>query len=300
MTTDASLRTIPPESSVLNTGALHQIVVITRLTFREAQRRRLLWLGLGLGLVFVAMFSTGYYFAYKDCIQHGCNTTSGMGSFFKSTFMTAGLYVVNFLVVMVTVLTSVGSISAEIDSNTIHAIAAKPVRRWQIVLGKWIGHAMMLTLYTVLMSAGIMLAVYFISGYVAPNAVAGIAILVLESLATLSITMLGSSLWSTLANGVVVFMLYGVAFVGGWVEQIGSLLESRTAVDLGIASSLFMPSEGLWRYAAGLMQPENPLIGGVTPFSVVSQPTPAFVIYAVIYSLAALVATMIVFSRRDF
>jgi hypothetical protein len=61
-----------------------------------------------------------------------------------------------------------------------------------------------------------------------------------------------------------------------------------------------MPSEGLWRYAAGLMQPENPLIGGVTPFSVVSQPTPAFVIYAGIYALAALVATMIVFSHRDF
>jgi len=282
-------------------GALHQILVIARLTFREAQRRRLLWLGLGLGIVFVGLFSTGFYFAHKECTESGCLAArSGFGDLFANTFLMAGLYVVNFLVVMVTVLTSVGTLSAEIDSNTIHSIAAKPVRRWQIVLGKWIGHALMLMLYAFLMAAGLMVAIYIISGYVAPNPLGGIAIILLEALVTLSISMLGGSRLSTLANGVVVFMLYGVAFIGGWVEQIGGALQSQTAVDLGIASSLIMPSEGLWRYAATLMQPSNPFALGVTPFSVTSQPTPAFVLYAVIYSLAALLGAMIIFTKRDF
>ena len=114
------------------------------------------------------------------------------------------------------------------------------------------------------------------------------------------LSMLFSSLMSTLATGVVVFMLYGLAFVGGWVEQIGTFFESQTAIDIGIASSLIVPSEALWRYAAAVMAPSSAGSLAVTPFTVTSQPTPAFVIYAVVYTLALLVVTMVVFSRRDF
>jgi ABC-type transport system involved in multi-copper enzyme maturation permease subunit len=280
-------------------SSLHQILVITKLTFHEARRRKLLWLGLGMGIVFVALFSTGFYLIYQDEIANRPNEPAFMADWFSNMFLMAGLYVVNFLVIMVTVLTSVGTLSAEIDSNTIHAIAAKPIRRWEIVLGKWIGHALLLAMYTLVMSVGLVTAVYLISGYMPPNVIGGLAILLLESAVTLSITMLGSSRLSTLANGVLVFMLYGVSFVGGWVEQIGSLLDSRTAIDIGIASSLLMPSEALYRYAAGLHQPANPMQGGITPFTVTSQPTPAFLIYGLVYLLVTLGATMVIFTRRD-
>ncbi len=280
----------------------HQVAVITRLTLREAQRRRMLWLGLGLGLAFVALFATGYYFAYAD-FQRQVERSSSLVrqvDLFNSTFLSAGLYVVNFLIVMITALTTVGAVSAEIDSDTIHAIAAKPIRRWEIVLGKWLGHALMAVVYTTLLAAGVMLSVYAISGYATPSGVGVLLILILESLAVLSVTLLGSTLFSTLANGVAVFMLYGLAFVGGWVEQIGAVLDSQAAVDLGIASSLLMPSEALWRYAAGLMQRSSSFNMPVSPFSVTSQPTPAAVVYAGVYTLALLLGAMWAFSRRDF
>lgn len=282
--------------------SFHQIGVITRLTFREAQRRKLLWIGLGLGLAFIALFAIGYYFAWKDYTQNatGIVSSPAFGVQFANGFMMAGLYVVNFLVVMVTVLTSVGAISAEIQTQTIHTIASKPIRRWEIVMGKWLGHAIMITLYTVVLSAGVMLSVYFVSNYSPANIVGAISVMVLEGLAILGVTLLGSSIFPTLANGVVVFMLYGLAFVGGWVEQIGTIMGSRTATDLGILSSLLMPSEALWRYAAGLMQPTQSLGASVTPFSVTSQPTDAFVIYSATYTAIALIATMLVFRKRDF
>lgn len=281
---------------------LHQILVITRLTFREARRRSLLWLGAGLGLAFVALFSTGFFFIHREAMREAAeagSTPSGFEYFFFNMFLMAGLYVTNFLVIMVTVLTSVGTLSGDIESGTVHAIAAKPLRRWQIVLGKWIGHSLLLIAFTLLMAVGVVTGVYLISGYLPNNLLPALGILILEALATLSLTMLGSARLSTLANGIVVFMLYGVAFVGGWVEQIGSLLNSRTAVDLGILSSLFMPSEGLWRYASALMKPDDALFE-ITPFSVVSEPTPAFMIYGLFYTLACLIAAMVVFSRRDF
>lgn len=282
-------------------SSLHQIMVIVRLTVREARRRRMLWLGLGLGLLFVILFGTGYYFAFQDFNSH--QTVTGAGGFqetlFSNIFLTAALYVVNFLVVMVTALTTVGSVSAELDSNAIHAIAAKPIRRWEIILGKWLGNALLVSGYTSLMSIGVALAVLLINGYFPPNALAVLLVLILESLVVLSVTLFGSTVMSTLANGVMVFMLYGLAFIGGWVEQIGSLLESQTAVDIGIASSLLLPSEGLWRYAAALMQETSLMNMMPSPFTVTSQPSFAFVIYALVYMLGLLLAAMWAFGRRD-
>ncbi len=283
-------------------GNLRPVGVIARLTLREAQRRKMLWLGLGLGLAFVALFATGYYFAFADFQRQVARSPllTREIDLFHSMFLVAGLYVVNFLIVMITALTSVGSISSEIDSDTIHAIAAKPIRRWQIVLGKWVGHALLAMLYSTLLAAGVMAAVYIISGYAVARPLSVLLILILESLTVLSLTLMGSALFNTLANGVAVFMLYGLAFVGGWVEQIGSVLESQTAVDVGIASSLLMPSEALWRYASGLMQSGSSLQMPVSPFSVTSQPTPAMVIYAGVYVLALLGGAMWAFSQRDF
>jgi ABC-type transport system involved in multi-copper enzyme maturation permease subunit len=51
----------------------------------------------------------------------------------------AGMYAVNFLTVMMAVLTSVDTLSGEIASGTIHTLVSKPVRRWEILFGKWLG-----------------------------------------------------------------------------------------------------------------------------------------------------------------
>jgi len=282
-------------------SSMHQVIVIARLTVREARRRRMLWLGLGLGLVFVILFGTGYYFAFQDFNSH--QSVTGASGFqqtlFSSIFLATALYVVNFLVVMVTALTTVGTISAELDSNSIHALAAKPIRRWEIVLGKWLGNALLVSGYTCLMTVGVILDVLLINGYFPPNALAVLLLLILESLAVLSVTMFGSTVMSTLANGITVFMLYGLAFVGGWVEQIGSVLESQTAVDIGIASSLLLPSEGLWRYAAALMQKSSLTNMMPGPLMVTSQPSFAFVIYALVYTVGFLLAAMWAFGKRD-
>ena len=58
-----------------------------------------------------------------------------------------GLYTVDLLAVVMTILTSVDTISGEVASGTIQAIAMKPMARWQIVIGKWIGFAGMVTGY---------------------------------------------------------------------------------------------------------------------------------------------------------
>ncbi|MGB0387575.1 MAG: ABC transporter permease [Ardenticatenaceae bacterium] len=273
--------------------------VIARLTFHEAARRRILLAALLLGVLFLMVFGVGLSFIVEEI-----NDSSGGPSVLQQNeifgfLLMAGLYVVNFLTIMMTVLTSVDTLSGEITTGTVHTLMTKPVRRWEIVLGKWLGFAGMLGAYLLLMAGGVMLIVYGFTDYVAPNAIRGLSLMLINILLLLSVSLLGGSILSTLANGVLVFGLYGVAFVGGWIEHIGSFVQNETALDIGIMASLLLPSEALWRRAVHEMQ--SPLVAalGVSPFSSSSVPSPFMVGYAILYATIMLMLAMRAFSQRD-
>ncbi len=274
------------------------IWVIARLTLREAARRKILWAALILGLAFLALYGVGVYLIQREILQErtAANFIREMYNFLAM----AGLYVVNFLVVMMTVLTSVDTLAGEIASGTMQAVATKPLRRFEIVLGKWLGFAAMLVVYLALMAGGVAALTFALTGYIVPGLASGLGLMLLEGMTLLTVCILGGTLLSTLANGVLAFGLYGLAFIGGWIEQIGSLLRSESAVNIGIVSSLLMPSEALWKRAAFEMQP--PLLrdlGAMTPFSASSVPNERMILYAVLYIAVALALALRQFSRRD-
>jgi ABC-type transport system involved in multi-copper enzyme maturation permease subunit len=206
---------------------------------------------------------------------------------------------VTFLAIAMAALLGADALAGEINSGAIQTIATKPIRRSDVVFGKWLGFAGLLGLYLLLMAGGTVLSVRLQSGYATPHLAAGLALIYLESLLVMTIALLCSSRFSALATGGVVFGLYGMAFIGGWVEQFGSLIQNQTAVQVGILTSLIIPSEALWRRAAYEMQ--SPLSGalGISPFGTVSVPSLFMIAYTVVYLLVALALTVRVFQKRD-
>jgi len=285
-------------------------LTIAKLTFREAARRRILLAGLVLGLLFLAIYGLGFHFIIQEA---GREADLELGGELRKTIlvnqisnflMMAGMYVVNMLTAMMTVLTSVDTLSGEISSGTVHTLLSKPVRRWEIVAGKWLGFAGMLVLYLLLMGGGVMVIVYLRAGYAAPNPISALALLALSAFILLSVSLLGGASLSTLANGVLVFGLFGVAFIGGWIEQISAFLPdqaaSRTAMNIGVITSLIMPSDSLWKSAAHALQ--SPLISATgfdTPFSSSSYPSTIMLVYSGLYLLVAFMLAIRRFSRRD-
>ena len=274
------------------------IWIIAQLTLREAARRKILWAALILGLAFLTLYGVGVHLIQREIVQNGAPETIVREMY--NFLAMAGLYVVNFLVVMMTVLTSVDTLAGEIASGTMQAIATKPLRRFEVVVGKWLGFAAMLALYVALMGGGVAALTFALTGYAVPRLAVGLGLMLLEGVTLLSVSILGGTMFSTLANGVLAFGLYGLAFIGGWIEQIGSLLQSEAAVNIGIISSLLMPSEALWKRAAFEMQ--SPLVrdlGGMTPFSATSVPNERMILYALLYIAVALILALRQFSRRD-
>jgi ABC-type transport system involved in multi-copper enzyme maturation permease subunit len=274
-----------------------RIVTIARLTIRETQRRRILWIGTLMGIAFLVVFGLGFHFVYVD-INRAMSPEEFRTPFLFMTM--AGLYATNFLVIMVSVLISVATVSGEIESHTVESLLTKPMDRWELIIGKWLGYALIILLYVLLLPGGVLLIVYLRSGFTLSNIPYGLALIYMEGLIGLSISIAGGTRLSTLANGALAFMLFGIAFIGGWVEQIGALFRNETAVDLGIVSSLLMPTETLWRKATTIFEPQ---IGGgmeiAGPFIVAAQPSDAMVGYSVLYIIALLALALWLFARRD-
>jgi Cu-processing system permease protein len=162
-----------------------------------------------------------------------------------------------------------------------------------------LGFAILLALYSLLMSGGMVLSVWIQSGYILRNILQGVSLIYFESLLIMTISISCSTFLSGLATGGVVFGLYGLSFIGGWVEQIGAVLQNETAVRVGIITSLIIPSEALWRRAAFEMQ--SPLSAGlgISPFGTLSVPSPLMVGYAIFYLIVVLMAAVNIFNHRD-
>jgi len=277
---------------------MNRIAIIARLTFHEARRRKIMWAAVLLGLAFLAIYALGLYFLRGEIVTGMEQYPQGTLTALNMLVMMA-LYAVNFLIIVMTVLTSVDTIAGEVASGAIHAIATKPIRRAEILLGKWLGFAVMLILYAALMIGGVVLATRLLTGYTPPNVLQGSLLMLLEGFIVLHLSLLGGTFLSTLANGVFVLGLFGIAFVGGWMEEFGSLMHNETVVNIGILSSLIMPSEAMWRWAAYLMQPPLLRTFNVSPFGSNAQPSLAMVAYTFAYLVAALAIAIRNFGRKD-
>ncbi len=278
-------------------------LIIARLTFLEAVRRRILLAGFLLGVAFLALYGTGFMLMHNEVVfPESANNSNLFSMGFYSFLAMAGLYAVDFLAIAMGALISADTLAGEINSGTIQAIVTKPVRRAEIVFGKWLGFAGLLALYLILMAGGVLAIAYAVSGFTLPNLPAGIALIYLEALLVMTVTLALSSLLSTLATGGVIFGLYGIGFIGGWVEQFGALIQNQTAVNVGLISSLIIPTEALWRRAAYEMTPtlvQNMGLSMGGPFVSFSTPSTAMIVYAALYLLVGLAFAVRQFTVRD-
>jgi Cu-processing system permease protein len=280
---------------------VNKVSIIARMTFREAIRRRIVLVGLVLGVLFLIIFSIGFHMIHTAIISE--NPTGPMARVFQSEaanfLLMAGLYAVAFLSVAMGALLSADTLAGEISSGTIQTILTKPLHRSHVVLGKWLGFAGLLALYSLLMAGGTVLSVFLQAGYLPDNLLAGLSLIYLESVLVMTVALACSSTMPALATGGLVFGMYGLAFIGGWIEQIGAIFANQTAVQVGIVSSLIIPTEALWRRATFMMQ--SPLSSALqmTPFSTLSVPSALMVVYAFLYLLAMLWLAISAFQHRD-
>jgi Cu-processing system permease protein len=279
------------------------VLTIARYTLHEAARKRLLFAVVLLTVLFLAVYGFGSHYL-ADQVRLGAPRGAPSLVFIAALMAVMAFYIVSFLVSLLAIFVSVGSIASEIESGTILALAARPIRRWQIVAGKWLALAGLIGVYLAAVGVGVLSLTRISTGYEPPNAPAALALIFAEALVLLSISMLGSSFLSTLTNGALAFMLYGVAWVGGLVEAIGGIFNNHAMMNAGIVASLIIPSDALWKGASFHLQPVAMILAqnvtpAANPFTSATPMAPQMLAYSVLYLAACLLLAMWVFSTRD-
>lgn len=280
-------------------------LLIARLTLQEAVRRKLVWAVLALSIVFVVLYVYGFQLVVDDVDAFNVERGGRPADFLPpdvqySLMVMLGLWTVNFLAGVMTIFAAVGAISSEIEAGTLHVIVTKPLHRFEIIAGKYVGFLFMIGVYIAGMVGVVILSSRIISGYTPPNLGKGMALMFLVAAILLSLTMFGSTIFSTMANGVIVFMLYGMALTGGLVEQIGTSLNNETMIRIGVISSVLVPSDSMWKLASYEVQPTIAVnLTGPNPFGTFVPPSDFAVRYAIFYCVAVTLGSMLVFNRRD-
>jgi Cu-processing system permease protein len=292
------------------------VLVVARWTVLEARRRRLVLAGVVLSVAFVALFAVGFALLYADQ-ERSLSQAGALGSGLEAreellalstVLVLLGLYGVQFLAALLGMFLGVASVSPEIDSGALHAVLARPLSRLQYLLGRFLALAGLLIAYVVVMSAALLLVARVVAGYQPGDATRVVALIVLEVLILLAVSLLGSTVLPTLANGVVMLALFGLAWLGGIIGFVSTIPPGNELMaNLGTAVSLLLPADAVWRGASFHVLPPSFLAassfaggeGFELPFGSAAPIAPAMLAWALAYPLACLALAVAAFRRRD-
>ena len=282
---------------------MHTVLTIGHLTLIEAYRRRVVLAGLASALGFVLCFATGFWFIVGslDDVDTTWQRLQNQAGLHAMTI--AGLYVANFLTLAAAVLLPVDTLSGEITSGVAQTLASKPIRRAEIVAGKWGAYWLLVSLFLIVTAGGVVAAARAIGGFALPNVERAFPLMMLGATVMLTVSIAGGTRLGTVANGLVAFGVFGVAFIGGWVEQIGLAVATndgaRIAVrNIGTVASLLSPTDAMWRLASFEMLP--PVARGMPgpPFATMMPPSAMMVVWAVAYVVVLLLIALRLYHRR--
>jgi ABC-type transport system involved in multi-copper enzyme maturation permease subunit len=191
---------------------------------------------------------------------------------------------------LISILLGIGLVAGEIDRRTLYVTLAKPLRRWEFLLGKYLGLSGTLALNLVVMYLAVVLVLF--SAEWEPNlSMTWAAALILVELAVLSAFAVFFSTFTTTTLAAV-FSL-ALFFIGHLTQELNTLAErstSETAKWLVAALYRTLPNLELFNlksHAADLL----PVPAGYVTTAM---------LYGVLYAAMALVAAAFVFQRRDF
>jgi ABC-type transport system involved in multi-copper enzyme maturation permease subunit len=282
------------------------ILTIARLTIRESARRKLL---LALAVLTVIVIGlTGWGFQHLTTLTNPDGTPIAPAEIRLATSQV--LVLVEFMFAAVLALSAVvvasPSISSEVESGVALSMLARPVSRYQVLVGKWLGFAALILVYVAATTALELIVVDLTTSYVPPGPVALAAYLSAEGIVVMSLALLLSTWLSGMTAGVIALVLFFLAWIGGIAGAIGEVFGNAAISNAGTISELLLPTDGLWRGSVYELEPAlyRDVLGATTeragnPFFVQSPPSSAFLVWTLCWVLLIIGLAVWNFRRRE-
>lgn len=245
-------------------------------TFREAVRDRVLY-----NLVFFALLLVGFTPLFGK-ISIGLE---------KIVLVNLGLTAISLFGVVIGIFIGTGLVSKEIDKKTLYTVLARPVRRWEFIIGKYLGLAGTLAVNTFFMAVGFFIALLYVThAFTRADASLFVAIyfIGLEFLMITAIAMLFSTFSSPLFSAVFSFSMF---VIGSFAEDLRGFATLTQGVPRWVTLSIsyLVPNFGAMNVVGQVAHQQPVAVALLISNS----------IYAFLYSAAVLSAAILIFEQRN-
>jgi ABC-type transport system involved in multi-copper enzyme maturation permease subunit len=184
---------------------------------------------------------------------------------------------------------------------------ARPVRRTDYLLGKWLGLGLLVFAYAVISGVLEMLVVAWATGYVPPHPAQLVGFIAAEGLVLLTLALLLSTRLAGMTGGIIALVLWFIAWIGGILEGIGRAFENGTLTNVGLATRLIIPTDALWRGAVYALEPSTVIataraagrVASASPFLVTDPMQPAMLAWILVWVAGILVLASWSFGVRE-
>ena len=229
-----------------------RVLTIARLTILEASRRKLLLALAALTVVVVVVTSWGF-----SRLPTMNNVTPAQVRVAASQLTILMAFMFSGVLALGSTLVAAPSIASDIESGIALAILPRPIRRSEVLMGKWLGLAVLVTFYAAGSGVLELLGIWLGTDYLPPNPIAALAFVAAEGIILMTLALLLSTRLAPMTGGVIALVLFFVAWIGGIALAIGNAFDNETIKNIGIGSRLLIPTDGLWHGAIFYLEPSD-------------------------------------------
>ena len=281
------------------------VLTIAGYGFREAVRRKVFTVVVVLTAVFLSLFwlANHYVFTRLSTITPPAGVNVDTRTFAGAFLLGLAMFATLFLGVVLAVFLTLGVVSGDAERGLLQPLVVRPVGRTTLLLSRFLGAAVVCIVY-VLAVYGIALTIIDLTGHWTPAAkvapgleLAGGVVIVI------ALSILGSVVLTSTANGIAVFMLFGAGLVAGLLGTIGHALNSHPIQHAAKVAAWALPFEALYQDGLRLISSNA---NGLTGFLLQLGPFGgAYVhgwgirLWSAAYLCVALLLAVLAFSRRD-
>lgn len=253
-----------------------RLVHIASNTFREAVRDRVLY-----NLIAFALLMSG---AAVLVGQISIDIE-------RLVVINLGLTAVSLFGLVIAIFIGIGLVSKEIDKRTLYTVLSRPVRRWEFIVGKFLGLAGTLIVNTVCMAVGVFAALLYVSHHFQKAdgwLLVALYFIILQFLIITAVALLFSSFSSPLLSAVFAFALF---VIGCFAEDLRGFAGMAQGVTrwLATGAAYLVPNFSALNVISSVAH-QQPVSGQLIFYNTA---------YALVYAAMALCGAVLVFERRN-
>ena len=282
------------------------MITIAALTVRELFRRRVVYVLAALTVLSVALVGWGLDRLVDLARDNGSGELEIQIGVSQVLILIAFMF--SFVLAMTAAFVGAPAVGGDLESGVAYAILARPLRRAELIVGRWLGSAVVVVAYTIasgLLAIGVAVLV---SGYGPPDPLLAVAFLAGEVLVLLTFTLALGSVLPGIAAGAIAVVGFGLGWMAGVLAGVAAALGVEGLRGVAEASRWILPTDGLWRGVIYGLEPplvvliaagRAPALANANPFYATEPPAPMFVMWSIVWMALVLGGATWWFERRD-